>query len=506
MIEVSNLEVVDLPVVGHSPLGCRFVVVLQFNFLVSMDYTLLSDFPLPENIIRPLMTTSKSSTLVESLEIFIEASRTADGRSDLASKNILSSSLQLVQFLSYHFDCHLLLLSLKLIRNICAGEMANQNSFIEQNGIKIVSTILISARTNLESSYGIIRLGLQVLGNISLAGECHQLAVWHQFFPEEFLEISKIRKRDICDPLCMVLYTGCDGNPSLLSKLCGDQGVSIVAEIVRTASTVGFGEDWLKLLLSRICLEELHFHPMFSKLCPTYAFGKFASEQAFLLSIISEILNERLNEITVPCDFALCVLEIFKRATEVVDFTSRGKIGLPTSSTPIDVLGYSLTILRDICASKEGSVDVVNLLLSSGLLALLLRLLRDLEPPAVIRRANQGTAYLSTKFCPYKGFRRDIVAVIGNSAYHRKCVQDEIRDKNGLLLLLQQCVTDDDNPYLREWGIWCIKNLLEGNVENQQQVAELELQGAVDVSELARVGLGVEVDQNTRRVKLVNIP
>lgn len=155
----------------------------------------------------------------------------------------------------------------------------------------------------------------EVLANVLLAGEGHQLAIWHRFFPDEFVKISKIRKLEISDPLSMVIYTCCDGNPRRLVELCGDQGVFIVATIVRTALTDGFGEDWLKLLLSRICVEE-HFPSLFSKLSPNAAsrsleevtkFGeyRFASEQAFLLSIVSEILNERIRERIIFDNFAL---------------------------------------------------------------------------------------------------------------------------------------------------------------------------------------------------------
>lgn len=84
-------------------------------------------------------------------------------------------------------------------------------------------------------------------------------------------------------------------------------------------------------------------------------------------------------------------------------------------------------------------------------------------------------------------------------------MQDEIRQRNGILLLLQQCVTDEDNPFLREWGIWSVRNMLEGNEENQKLVAELEFQGSADaLPEIAALGLRVEVDQRTRRAKLVN--
>ena len=113
---------------------------------------------------------------------------------------------------------------------------------------------------------------------------------------------------------------------------------------------------------------------------------------------------------------------------------------------------------------------------SSGLLDLLLCLLRELGPPAKIRKAlrqadnQEATTSYFPKLCPYKGFRRDLVAVIGNCAHRRKHVQDDIRQENGMLLMLQQCVTDEDDPFLRKWE----EPILEGNSENQQGVAELE--------------------------------
>lgn len=243
----------------------------------------------------------------------------------------------------------------------------------------------------------------------------------------------------------------------------------------------------------------------------------FSSEQAYLLTIISEILNEQIGDIAVPKDFASCLYRIFQTSVSIIESTPICKSGLPTGTIAGDVLGYSLTILRDICAqdSKKGDKDVsedaVDVLLSLGLIDLLLGILRDIEPPAVIKKAlqqaeNEDRKNLPNilKACPYKGFRRDIVAVIANCLYRRKHVQDDIRRKNGVFVLLQQCVADENNPFLREWGIWAVRNLLEGNLENQRLVSELEVQGSVDVPEIAEVGLRVEVDPKTRRAKLVN--
>ncbi|KAL5565475.1 hypothetical protein UlMin_028639 [Ulmus minor] len=492
-----------------------------------MDDTAFSELLVPEEVVQTLCSVSNSSTLEKSLELLVEASRTAEGRAELASKRVLPTVVELIQSLGYPFGRQFLLWSFRVLRNLCAGEIANQDLFIQGRRIGAIVNVLSNIRKCLDTDYGIIRTGLQVLANVSLAGEEHQGCKWNEIFPQECLALAKVRRREVCDPLCMIIYACLDGNPELVAEYCSGSGLPIMREIVRTTAEVGFGEDWFKLLISRICLEQPYFPPLFSELAPVVAANSansevtgilFSSEQAFLLRMVSEILNERLEEIIVPNDFALCVFEIFKKASGIVNSGIRTISGLPTGSTAIDILGYSLTILRDICAQKsrkdsnEEAIDAVDLLLSFGLIELLLCLLRDLEPPAVIRRTVQrgennevGTSTSSSKPCPYKGFRRDIVAVIGNCTFGRKHVQDIIRGRNGILLLLQQCVTDEENPLLREWGIWSVRNLLEGNAENQQAVAELELQGGVDTPEIARLGLRVEVDLNSHRARLVNI-
>lgn len=491
-----------------------------------MNAACSQEISIPDSILQFLLKTSSSSTLSDALQVLIGVSRTDGGRSDLASKGILPSLLQLVQVLSCPSAQHLLLLALRLLRNLCAGEAVNHNLFIDHNGVEVVLSVIDASGFNSdESGYVITRTALQVLANVSLAGDKHQHAIWNKFYPDAFLNIARVQRRETSDPLSMIIYTCSDGSIELFVEICRNPGLAIMAEIVRTASEVGYGEDWLKLLLSRICLEESHFPALFAMFSldnaseyPRDAGRRdidihFTSEQAFLLHVLSEILNERLKEINIRSDFALHVLEIFTRAATAAVFDIRGQSGLPTGRASIDVLGYSLTMLRDVCA-QGGSLDaedIVSSFVSRGLLDLLLSLLSELELPSSIRRTmkqseNQGlTSSQSVKVCPYKGFRRDIVAVIGNCAYGRKRVQDEVREKKGVILVLQQCVLDEDNPFLREWGIWAAKNLLEGNAENQELVANLEMQVTLDVPELADLGLRVEVDPNTRRTKLVNI-
>ncbi|KAI3463929.1 hypothetical protein Pfo_020592 [Paulownia fortunei] len=491
-----------------------------------MDDIKSRNYFVPDNVLEPLFVASDSSTLNKALECLIETAKTSVGRLDLASKHILVPVLELCQS-PFQLSGQDLFLSIKLLRNLCAGEIKNQNLFIEQNGVGILSTLISSMGLTSGSDNGILRMVLQVLGNVSLAGEQHRLVVWPQFFPLIFLAIARVRSKETCDPLCMVIYTCSEGSNELSAELLADPGLDIVVEIVRTVAVAGFREDWVKLLLSRICFEESHLLSFFSKLSSVVEAENLddnvsrvnhcGAEKAFLLSILSEILNERVGDIVISNDFSLCIFGILRSAVGIVDFSTRGKLPLPTGSADIDVIGYTLHILRDISAcdgpkvsNQDEKGDAVDMLVSDGLIKFLITLLRDLEPPAMIRKAmihsdaKDGTTSQPFKYCPYRGFRRDVVAVIGNCSYRKKHVQDEIREQDGILLLLQQCVTDEDNPFLREWGIWSMRNILEGNIENQQLVADLELQKSVDIPELAGLGLRVEVDPKTLRPKLVN--
>ncbi|KAM1140569.1 hypothetical protein EV1_040241 [Malus domestica] len=145
-----------------------------------MDNAALQECSVPQHVLRKILSAGDSSTLVNSLENLIQVCRTADGRAGLASEDILPPAIQLIQSLPYPSAHHLLTLCLKLVRNLCAGEIANQNSFVQHNGVAIVSNVFNSASLSLEPDAGIIRMGLQILANVSLAGEQHQRAIWQQ--------------------------------------------------------------------------------------------------------------------------------------------------------------------------------------------------------------------------------------------------------------------------------------------------------------------------------------
>jgi len=73
--------------------------------------------------------------------------------------------------------------------------------------------------------------------------------------------------------------------------------------------------------------------------------------------------------------------------------------------------------------------------------------------------------------------KRDLVRLLGILCYQQKDVQDRVRNCGGILVVLNLCVVDERNPYLREHALFTLRNLLIGNDQNQKIVAELEPMG-----------------------------
>lgn len=66
--------------------------------------------------------------------------------------------------------------------------------------------------------------------------------------------------------------------------------------------------------------------------------------------------------------------------------------------------------------------------------------------------------------------KRDLVRLLGILCYNNKAMQDRVRLCGGIPVVLNLCVIDDRNPYLREHALFALRNLLYKNSENQAVV------------------------------------
>lgn len=85
---------------------------------------------------------------------------------------------------------------------------------------------------------------------------------------------------------------------------------------------------------------------------------------------------------------------------------------------------------------------------------------------------SNGTPLSPTESPPadLSGFsyvKRDLIRLLGVLSHGVRSVQDRTREAGGLPVVMNMCVIDERNPYLREHAIFTLHNLLKNNPENQ---------------------------------------
>ncbi|EGW32127.1 uncharacterized protein SPAPADRAFT_55653 [Spathaspora passalidarum NRRL Y-27907] len=101
----------------------------------------------------------------------------------------------------------------------------------------------------------------------------------------------------------------------------------------------------------------------------------------------------------------------------------------------------------------------------------------------------------------YNSVKSSIIIILSYLTHESFEVQEQVRELGGLALILSNCVIDNNNPFIKEHAIVCLKYLLQDNKHNQQVVADLEAKRTVDDKVLQEVGYQVEVVEGKVQVK-----
>lgn len=107
---------------------------------------------------------------------------------------------------------------------------------------------------------------------------------------------------------------------------------------------------------------------------------------------------------------------------------------------------------------------------------------------------------------PWEGYRVDALSPLANAMFGRPNVSDMVYKLNGTSVILACTRGEDGDDYLREWALWAVRNLCAGSDEARREIEELQPQVAADSHSLAAAGLNVEVDLETGKVKVGNVP
>nr|XP_012224354.1 PREDICTED: uncharacterized protein LOC105673357 [Linepithema humile] len=133
--------------------------------------------------------------------------------------------------------------------------------------------------------------------------------------------------------------------------------------------------------------------------------------------------------------------------------------------------------------------------------------------PSAQRRAinsatnDAGTSEAGTTKCdpqdhPAYGFKAGLIRVIANMVHKNKMCQDLFREIDGIPLLLDCCNIDARNPLILQWTILALRNVCEGNLENQEIIRSCKKEGTLDNSVLQEMGLTLSEDADGKSIRI----
>lgn len=94
-----------------------------------------------------------------------------------------------------------------------------------------------------------------------------------------------------------------------------------------------------------------------------------------------------------------------------------------------------------------------------------------------------------------------IIETLSALVYQNFEVQELMREVHGLEIVLSNCIIDDNEPFIKERSIVCIRFLLLNNEKNQEFVSKLEAKEAVQNDALDEAGFEVEIIDGKVKLK-----
>ncbi|XP_017280334.2 ataxin-10 [Kryptolebias marmoratus] len=378
-------------------------------------------------------------------------------------------------------------------RNSCVQSTRNQRLLRELGFVDVTLKLLSYLQTiDLESkdvTYEPLRCGIQFLGNLAVGNQTGKDEIWQLSFPEVFLQLLGVDDDKVLNYASMVLHT-CLDEPKVedLSKPQNIQLALKVMELCRTQPDL----DWTVLIATQHFLKS-------SALVENMYSGMSHHERVTLLELLYAQLREEGSEgCGVPPGVARFLASSFQKGCGSVLTLATG------SASSDDVLQEALTVISLLDVLCEMTSDLKQFMFLQDhpdLLACTVELLAQVH---AIGKASKNIFSAAQNFSsfardgdassqsPVVGFKAHLVRLVGNLSHGHSSNQDKVRELEGIPLILDNCNIDSSNPFISQWAIFAIRNLLENNLQNQELVAGLERHGPEDYSALRELGFLVE--------------
>ncbi|BFZ59691.1 hypothetical protein YB2330_000706 [Saitoella coloradoensis] len=410
---------------------------------------------------------------------------------------------------------------LTLGRNLLAAGQQSQDNACKANLEKMIENVLQACLANADNaaSSGLITTSLQVLAN-TIAGNVWQKERvwmnWVRYADENFMNsLFAFSSRQAFLPLLFFTWNCISEKASLRDTLLNtSSGRALLLQLSMIADDA-FEESQSKAFeLTYYIIASVIKSGGFEQL---YDLAKsehyiLSDPQLNILKIVDAMLDSQQIDLVQQPQLPASLVKIFEsvavRSSYLMKALNSDQSAAAASSEKLDVtdataIWTAVVLLLQTLAHVSSDLSARETLLKNGILEVTIALLgaaNTYVPRRTIKHSSGGissspldpTAESTSSPESMKAFafvKRDTVRLLNTLCYKSRFVQDEVRRLHGVELVLSQCNVDDDNPYLREHAVLCVRNLLEDNADNQALVAEMEAIKAMPSEALEGTGI-----------------
>lgn len=156
-----------------------------------------------------------------------------------------------------------------------------------------------------------------------------------------------------------------------------------------------------------------------------------------------------------------------------------------------------LDIVSELCQYNQGKLFLIHYNIIEPLVNLLRVVHQNVKP--ITLKDRQGLKIEDLQHFPH--VKSIIIEIFSYLTIDQFEIQEKIRELHALEIILSNCVIDENNPYIKERSILCLRYVLASNTSNQKFVAKLEAVKPTDDAVLKEVGYEVEVVEGKVVVK-----
>ncbi|XP_068611454.1 ataxin-10 [Brachionichthys hirsutus] len=383
----------------------------------------------------------------------------------------------------------------RALRNACVQNSRNQNvlrelGFIEAS-VRILSCLQSSGPDSRCDRCEPLRCGIQFLGNLAVANQTCKDDIWRLTFPDLILKLLHVADDTAVNYASMVLHTCLD--EAKAERLSEPQNLPVALRVMalcRTRSDL----DWTVLVATEHLLKS-------SSLVESLYAAMPHLERVALLKLILARLKEDPDRWRVAPGVARFLSGAFQKGCGAVLTLAVGSASSDEVVPEVLTVTSLLDVLCEMTSDHEQFMFLQN---DPGLLAATVALLGQVHAVGkaggnVFSAAQDFSSFGedSSSDSPVVSFKAHLIRLIGNLCHGNAGNQDKVRELEGLALILDNCNIDSNNPFIGQWAVFAIRNLLEHNQQNQRLVAALEARGAADYSALGQLGFQVEQRDGT---------